>query len=491
MPPADFTETAFDTLHASLYKHVEGYEGNPVFDIAMGHIKNYDWASVDLNSAKLLAKNIGKGLMERGIAYSKDFAKDYVGKTVGTVIAGIGLTTGVTETALAVTALGVAVGGAIDWAVDYFTGPDFLEVGNEGYAPGDWVVIDVSIGASEQQTVQGRELRRRRRLVKAGVNVGVVAQRPEAGYVDVQNVQTGENRSYAINQLKKLPETLVSELEQNTDLKQIHDLFASKVRFPGEQMSAKTSTRNGDLVEYRGNTWRIERSTRESVLLESNGHRAQVQWDDVQLKDAWNNTTFQPAPDQEYAAFVTNGGFGKGDWVWFSDETMNGRRTLGVIFATKVEHVQLVSAFSGYKHTKETRDLEQAQGFLGRAWVAFRSEVVEGNLMKAESLAPGQQSSNNAQACLQSESHWQEGPKETWDRPSYGGETKPRESYDTPVDAWEDDTRVEYNDRYGRGWQEYAESAMSEEEYGGPVKQNNTAILMLAGAAIFAYALTR
>ena len=77
------------------------------------------------------------------------------------------------------------------------------------------------------------------------------------------------------------------------------------------------------------------------------------------------------------------------------------------------------------------------------------------------------------------------------DRPGYGGETKPRESYNTPADAWEDDTRVEYNARYGRGWQEYAASEMSEEEYGGPVKQNNTAFLMLAGAAIFAYALTR
>ena len=80
MPPADFTETAFDTLHASLYKHVEGYEGNPVFDIAMGHIKNYDWASVDLNSAKLLAKNIGKGLMERGISYTRTSQKSTLEK---------------------------------------------------------------------------------------------------------------------------------------------------------------------------------------------------------------------------------------------------------------------------------------------------------------------------------------------------------------------------------------------------------------------------
>ena len=71
------------------------------------------------------------------------------------------------------------------------------------------------------------------------------------------------------------------------------------------------------------------------------------------------------------------------------------------------------------------------------------------------------------------------------------GETKELDTFDTPVEAWEDDTRVEFGNKLGRGWQ-YAESAMSEEEYEPqPVQQNNSAILLLFGAAVLAYALTR
>ena len=483
MPPKSLVESAFDTLH----QHTSGYEGNPVFDIAMGHIKNFDWNSVNTDAAKTLAKNIGKGLLEKGVAYTKDFAKEYVGKGVGLAIAGVGMATGATETALAVSALGIAVGSAIDWAVEFFTGETFQEAGNEGYAPGDWVAVDVSVAAGQQQ---GKELRRRRRLVKTGVNVGVVSQRQADGYVNVQNVQTGENMSYAVNQLKKLPPNVVSKLESNPDLKLIHDAFAQSKSFPAEQMTAKTSTRVGDLVNYRGNTWRIDKVTKENAVLTSNGHTAQVKWDDDSLDDAWNHTTFQPAPGQEFAAFVTQGGVARGDWVWFEDETMNDRPTLGVVFGTKIDVVQVISTLTGFRHYKPTNSVERAQGFMGQPWDSFRAEVVEGNLEKAANIAPGKRSVGTAQSCLLPMGRTQEMPQELYGGYAFG-ETKDLDTFDTPVEAWEDDTRVEFGNTFGRGWQ-YAESEMSEEEYGPqPVQQNNSAILLLFGAAVLAYALTR
>ena len=267
-------ESAFDTMS----QRVEGYAGNPVFDVAMGHLKDFDWNTIDTNSAKELAKNIGAGLVDTG----KDFAKEYVGKSVGAGIAAVGLTTGVTQTALIGAGLGMAVGSAIDWAVDFFTSEGWGTSGNEGYNPGDWVAIDVSVGARELPAKEGL---RRRRLVKEGVNVGVVSKRQDGGYVSIQNVQTGTNQAYAINQIKKLPSDVVSKLESNTDLKQIHDVYATQSTFPPEQLNARTSTVTGDKVSYRGEQWNIEAGNQDNVTIVSGGQRLEVAWDDEKLED--------------------------------------------------------------------------------------------------------------------------------------------------------------------------------------------------------------
>jgi hypothetical protein len=78
-------------------------------------------------------------------------------------------------------------------------------------------------------------------------------------------------------------------------------------------------------------------------------------------------------------------------------------------------------------------------------------------------------------------------PQENYGSHNYGT-SKELENYTIPQQAWDDDSRVEFHQKYG-GFD--VESQMSYEEETVTVVQNNTAILVFAGAVILAYALTR